>query len=167
MRLLTFWTFYIVLFFFQIMIWRLPFHHPQVKSLLSWTKSTEIVSFPDTRSRSHVTTDGQSVSQHVKVSSPLWDLWPDITFCPKFVFRKLLSCLCGAPSLTRGRVCHLSFSVCSNLPVFTSSIYVTCVLQFSNLYTSFIQSPLSTADYALLVIIGPNYRSSLDTWTVV
>jgi hypothetical protein len=25
----------------------------------------------------------QSVSQYVKVSSPLWDLWPDITFCPK------------------------------------------------------------------------------------
>jgi hypothetical protein len=34
-----------------------------------------------------------------------------ITFCPKIVVRKLLSCLCGAPSLTRGRVCHLSFSV--------------------------------------------------------
>jgi hypothetical protein len=51
-----------------------------------------------------------SVSQYVKVSSPLRDLWPDITFCPKVVFWKLLSCLCGAPSLTRGRVCHLSFS---------------------------------------------------------
>jgi hypothetical protein len=35
----------------------------------------------------------------------------------------------------RGRVCHLSFSVYSNLLVFTSSICVTCVLQFSNLYT--------------------------------
>jgi hypothetical protein len=45
---------------------------------------------------------------------------------------KLLSCLCRAPFLTRCRVCHLSFSVCSNLPASTSSIYVTCVLQFSN-----------------------------------
>jgi hypothetical protein len=77
----------------------------------------------------------RSVSQYVKVSNPLWDLWPDITFCLKVVFWKLLSRLSGAPSLTRGRVCHLSFSVCSNLPVFTSSIYVTCVLHFSNLYT--------------------------------
>jgi hypothetical protein len=47
----------------------------------------------------------------------------------------VLPCLCGAPYLTRGRVCYLSFSVCSKLPVFTSSIYVTYVLQFSNLYT--------------------------------
>jgi hypothetical protein len=53
----------------------------------------------------------RSVSQYVKVSSPLWDLWPNITFCPKVVFWNLLSCLCGAPSLTRRRVCHLSFSV--------------------------------------------------------
>jgi hypothetical protein len=67
------------------------------------------------------------VSQYVKVSSPLLDLWPDITFWPKFVFWKLLSCPSGAPSLTRGQACHLSFSVCSNLPAFTSSIYVTCV----------------------------------------
>jgi hypothetical protein len=62
---------------------------------------------------------------------------------------RLLSCLCGAPSLTRGRVCHLSFSVYSNLSVFTSSIYVTCVLQFSNLctiYTSLFQSRIGTAD---------------------
>jgi hypothetical protein len=37
-------------------------------------------------------TDGQ----YVKVSNPLWYLWPDITFCPKVVFAwKLLSCLYG------------------------------------------------------------------------
>jgi hypothetical protein len=82
----------------------------------------------------HVTIDGQSVSQYVKVSSPLRDLWPDINFCLKVVVWKL-SCLCRAPSLTRGRVCHLLFAVYANLSVFTSSIYVTCVLQFSNLYT--------------------------------
>jgi DNA-binding winged helix-turn-helix (wHTH) protein len=28
-------------------------------------------------------TVNQSVSQYVELSSPLWDLWPDITFCPK------------------------------------------------------------------------------------
>jgi hypothetical protein len=63
------------------------------------------------RSRSYFTTDGQSVSQsvsqYVLVSSPLWDLWPDITSCRKVAVRKLRSCFCEAPSLTRGRVCSL------------------------------------------------------------
>jgi hypothetical protein len=49
-------------------------------------------------------TVSHSVSYYVKVLSPLSDLLPDITFCPKVVFTKLLSCLCGAPSLTRVRV---------------------------------------------------------------
>jgi hypothetical protein len=46
-------------------------------------------------------TVGQSVFH---VSSPLWDLWPEITrtFCPKVVVWKLLSCLRGPPSPTRG-----------------------------------------------------------------
>jgi hypothetical protein len=71
--------------------------------------------------------DWWSVSQYVKVSSPLWNLWPDITFCPKVVVWKLLSCLNGALSLMRGRVCNFSFLA------FTSRIYVSCVLQFSNI----------------------------------
>jgi hypothetical protein len=58
-------------------------------------------------------------SGYVKVLNPLWDLWPNITSCPNVVVWKLLSCLCGAPSMTRGRVCHLSFSVYCNLSVFT------------------------------------------------
>jgi hypothetical protein len=47
------------------------------------------------------------VSQYVLMSSPFWDLWPDITSCRKVAVRKLQSCFCGAPSLTRGRVCSL------------------------------------------------------------
>jgi hypothetical protein len=62
--------------------------------------------------------------------APLWDLRPDITFCQNVAVWNFQSCFCGAPSLTRGRVCRLSFSVISNLSVFTSSIYVTCVSQF-------------------------------------
>jgi hypothetical protein len=66
-----------------------------------------------------------TLQSDVMVSSPVWDLWPDTAFCPKAVSWKLLSCLFGAPSLTRGRVCHLSFSVCNNSSVFTSSdLYV-------------------------------------------
>jgi hypothetical protein len=44
------------------------------------------------------------VCQYVLVSSPLWDSRPDINSV-----WTLLSCLYGAPSLTRGRVCLLFF----------------------------------------------------------
>jgi hypothetical protein len=52
------------------------------------------------KSKSHY--DRRSVSQYVLVSIPIWDFWIAI------FFPKLLSCLFGAPSLTRGRVYHLS-----------------------------------------------------------
>jgi hypothetical protein len=47
------------------------------------------------------------ISQYVLVSSPLWDLWSDVTSCIKVSVWKLLSHIYGAPSLTRGRVCSL------------------------------------------------------------
>jgi hypothetical protein len=55
------------------------------------------------QSRSYITTDGQ----YVLVSSPLWDLWPDITSCRKVAAWNLQSCFCEAPSLTRGRIWSL------------------------------------------------------------
>jgi hypothetical protein len=116
----------------------------EVGSVICHSQSVSILS------QSHVTTDGQSVSQYAKVSNPLWDLWPDITFCPKIVVSNLLSCLYRVPSLTRGRVCHLSFSVYNNLSVFTSSIYVTCVLQFSNVYTINIKLQSVSSEYSRL-----------------
>jgi hypothetical protein len=54
-----------------------------------------------------------------------------------------------------GSVICLSLS--SNFPLFTSNIYITCVLQFSNLCTININlqsARLSTANYALLVILA-------------
>jgi hypothetical protein len=62
------------------------------------------------QSQSYFMTDGQAVNQYVLVSSPLWNLWPDITSCLKVSVRKLLSCLYGAPSLRRGCVCSLHFN---------------------------------------------------------
>jgi hypothetical protein len=47
-------------------------------------------------------TVGQSVSQYVLVSSPIWDLWTDITSCRKAAIWKLWPCFCGALSLKRG-----------------------------------------------------------------
>jgi hypothetical protein len=59
------------------------------------------------QSQSHVTTDGQSVSTS----------WCQIHSgtCDQILFSvwKLLCCLCGAPSLTRGRICLLSVTVIS------------------------------------------------------
>jgi hypothetical protein len=95
-------------------------------------------------------TVSQPISQYVLVSSPLWDLWPDITFYPKVIVWKLLSCLRGTPSLTRGRVCHLSFLVCSNLSVFTWRIYVSCALQFSNVHTIYTKLLSVPARYSRL-----------------
>jgi hypothetical protein len=68
---------------------------------------------PNRRSQSYFTSVtlgqsvSQSVSQYVLVSIPLWDLCPDISSCRKVAVRKLRSCFCGTPSLTRGRVCSL------------------------------------------------------------
>jgi hypothetical protein len=39
--------------------------------------------------------------------APLWDFRPDIASCRNVAVWNLRSCFCGAPSLTRGRVCNL------------------------------------------------------------
>jgi hypothetical protein len=57
------------------------------------------------QSQSHITTDGQSVSTSW-CQALIWDFSPEKFSPPKF-----LSCLFGAPSLTRGRVCHVSVFV--------------------------------------------------------
>jgi hypothetical protein len=48
-----------------------------------------------------------TISQYVLVSSPLWDLRPDIASYWKVSVWKLWSCFCETPSPTRGRVCNL------------------------------------------------------------
>jgi hypothetical protein len=55
---------------------------------------------------SYFTTDSQSVSQSW-YRVPLRDLWPDIISCRNVAVWNLRSCIYGAPSLTRGRVCNL------------------------------------------------------------
>jgi hypothetical protein len=56
------------------------------------------------KSQSHVTTDGQSTSQS-------WCQAPSGVQDKIFVtVRQSLFCRCGAPSLTKGRVCHLLWS---------------------------------------------------------
>jgi hypothetical protein len=65
-----------------------------------------------------------TASQSVLVSSPIWDFWPEI-FSFFFSCSKLRSFLCRAPSLTIGRVCHLSvfvIAVYNNQSLFTTNI---------------------------------------------
>jgi hypothetical protein len=72
------------------------------------------------QSQSHITTDGQSVSMS-------WCRAQSGTFDQSFFFpSKFLSCLLGAPSLTRGRVCHV--------PVFVIEVYHSQSL-FTKIFT--------------------------------
>jgi hypothetical protein len=67
------------------------------------------------QSQSHIATDGQSVSMSW-CQAQILDIWPE--FPPP---SKLLFCLFGAPSLTRGRVCHVSVFI---IEVYHSLVYL-------------------------------------------
>jgi hypothetical protein len=89
--------------------------------------------FPECRSRSHVTTDGQSVnmSRYRALSEACDQILLSVR---RFFSESCCRVSVGRPLWQKvGSVICLSQS--SNLPVCTPSIYITCVLQFSNLYT--------------------------------
>jgi hypothetical protein len=69
------------------------------------------------QNQSHITTDGQSVNMS-------WCRAQSGNFDQRIFFSKLLSCLFGAPSLTRGRVCHLLVLVIEVYLLFTTDIYI-------------------------------------------
>jgi hypothetical protein len=82
-----------------------------------------------------------TVSQDVLVSSPIWDFWPDF-----FFFSKLLSCLFGAPSLTIGRVCHVSvfvIEVYNSQSLFTTNIYIKLKIDMCSTHLQYIQASFS------------------------
>jgi hypothetical protein len=94
-------------------------------SVLRWAEKTPTQSLDNPcQSQSHIATDGQSVC-------PSWRRAPAAAHDQIFLLVwKLLSCLCGAPSLTRGRVCRLSVMVC----IFSS-------LSFVQLFTILLLKP--------------------------
>jgi hypothetical protein len=57
------------------------------------------------QSQSHFTADCRSVSMFWCRSHFVY-VWPDTVFFSRVWILNLMSCLCGAPSLTTGRVCH-------------------------------------------------------------
>jgi hypothetical protein len=71
------------------------------------------------QSQRHIATDDQSVSKSW-YRAPSWGPWPDFFF----LIWKFLSCLIGAPSLTRGRVCHLSVIVRISKSIVSIHIYL-------------------------------------------
>jgi hypothetical protein len=120
------------------------------------------------QSQSHITSDGQSVSMS-------WCQAQSGTFDQRLFFSKLPSCLFGAPSLRRGRFCHVSvvvIEVYNSQSLFITNIFIKlkiymCYthLQYNTkctiytglvqsrkctIYTGLVQSRLGTADYALL-----------------
>jgi hypothetical protein len=97
--------------------------------------------------QSHITIDGQSISMS-------WCRAQSGTFDQRFFF-KLRSCLCGAPSLTRGRACHLSLHVNTVYSSQSVSIYINylhkytlCVTYFHDL--QYIQASFSPGLYSRL-----------------
>jgi hypothetical protein len=110
------------------------------------------------QSQSHIVTDGQSVClSWCRASAGAHDQLFLLVW-------KLLSCPCGAPSLTRGRVCHLSVivlvSIYKYLQVYTSYV-ILCTICTRSLSVQ--------AQYSKLCTISSSFRynGSLVIWTVV
>jgi hypothetical protein len=98
-----------------------------------WRRGIKEIWFPNflkaplilcqSQSQSHVTTDDQSVCRGVKFTLEL------VTrYCFLSESWKLLCCLCGAPSLTRGRVCLLDSLISRCVEMFSVSYYRLWVL---------------------------------------
>jgi hypothetical protein len=108
------------------------------------------------RSRSHITTDGQSVSQSVSMSR----FRAHFGICDYILLLvwKLFSESCCLISVERPLWWEVGSVIClfqsSNLPVFTSCIFVTCVLQFSNLYTINIKLQSVPSEYSRLYCVS-------------
>jgi hypothetical protein len=125
----------------------LPFSEPQYE--------TALYRASERQSQSHIATDGQSVSMSW-CRAQIWDFWPEN------FFRIYCLVIFGAPSLTRGRVCHVSvfvIEVYSNLSLSTKYLHLNYNLEswthlqynkIFTMYTGLVQSRLCTADYALL-----------------
>jgi hypothetical protein len=119
------------------------------------------------KSKSHY--DWRSVSQYVMVSSPNLGLLTIVFFSSQ----SYCFVLFGAPSLTRGRVWHVSvfvIEVYSSLSLSAKYLHLNYNLQWTHLqynkiftiYTRLVQSRLCTADYALLtsyLVYQAIYRS--------
>jgi hypothetical protein len=94
--------------------------------------------------------DWRSFSQYFLVSSPLWDLRPNINSV-----WNLLTCLPEAPSLTRGRVCLLPVTVGSNCPS-SSSLFFLVRIMCTVCPAHFILLDFIVIIIIIIFLLGPN-----------
>jgi hypothetical protein len=125
-------------------------------------------------------TVGQSVSMSW-YRAPLWDLRPNITSCRNVAVWNLRYCFCGAPSLTRERVCNLqcraepvtilycliwdSPNLEGQLPVFKSPRNRVAQLYpraLGSLYVASYDSPLTFRNR----MVQSKVKSRYDRWSV-
>jgi hypothetical protein len=145
----------------QTILKRINFRVPYLSGnfLTSWTS----------QSRSHVTTDGRSVSlSRYRTNSGTCDqIWLSVrrlssencclVSVGRRLWREVRSVICHSQSIVIYQNLHQAFT----LHVFYSSAMYIQYVQ------SFFQSRLGKADYALLVIISSNFRSSLEVGLLV
>jgi hypothetical protein len=127
-------------------------------SKLRLLRESTLRCLPLSHSQSHVRTDGQPVGLS-------WCRWPDINYV-----WKLQSCQCGAPSLTRSRVCRLSWSVMKSIVSIDIRKTIHNVQELINDSNTIFPRPLSVqAQYSRLCPISSSFRynGSLVTWTAV
>jgi hypothetical protein len=89
--------------------WRIIIFYlgPTSQEVRRW-KHSRIFSFLasySSHSQSHIATDGQWV--YLRCRTQIWDIWTEIFFS----FKVIVLSFFGAPSLTRGRLCHVSVFV--------------------------------------------------------
>jgi hypothetical protein len=82
------------------------------RQLLCWVPYKVLTSVTGqsikSQSQSYITTDSQSASLSWS-QAPIWDTRPIFLLLSLIIFRQLQICWCGAPSLTRSRVCSFQF----------------------------------------------------------
>jgi hypothetical protein len=105
------------------------------------------------QSQSYITTDSQSVSKS-------WCRAQSGTFDQRSIFFfKFLSCHLGAPSLTRGRVCHLSvYSQSTVVSQYLHKIFTYCVTHIWQLQYSFCVRHIYKHLQALRSRLCPSYN---------
>jgi hypothetical protein len=88
-----------------------------------------LTSYESSQSQSHIATDGQSVCLS-------WCRAPAVAHDQIFLLVwKILSCPCGAPSLTRRRVCHLSLIVGSISSLSFVHLFTILLLEPNRMYS--------------------------------
>jgi hypothetical protein len=98
------------------------------------------------QSQRYATTDGQSVSLSW-CQAPIWDLRPD------FLFWQLRVCSCGAPSLTRGRVCLIQCSIYLHFTRYYMKVFNTIYTRLLSVQAQYRRSCPIFSSFRLWILV--------------